>query len=47
MTIGGATMLTVNADTSIANVYGYSILLGAGSGMTFQIGYTVGGVKTI
>ena len=47
MTTGGATMFTVGIDTSMADVYGYSILLGAGTGMTFQVGYTVGGVKTM
>ncbi|KPM45833.1 hypothetical protein AK830_g685 [Neonectria ditissima] len=47
MTVGGATMFTVGTNTSMANVYGYSILLGAGTGMTFQAGYTVGGVKTM
>lgn len=40
-------MFTVGTNTSMASVYGYSILLGAGTGMTFQAGYTVGGVKTL
>ncbi|EED19841.1 efflux pump antibiotic resistance protein, putative [Talaromyces stipitatus ATCC 10500] len=47
MTIGGATLYTVDIDTRMANVYGYSVLLGAGTGLIFQAGYTVGGVKTM
>ncbi|KFY25267.1 hypothetical protein V493_04729 [Pseudogymnoascus sp. VKM F-4281 (FW-2241)] len=47
MTVGSATMFTVDIDTSMANVYGYSILLGAGTGLVFQAAYTVGGVKTM
>lgn len=47
MTIGSATMFTVGTNTPKGNVYGYSILLGAGTGLTFNAGYTVGGVKTM
>jgi hypothetical protein len=47
MTVGGATMFTVTPDSHMANVYGFSILLGAGTGLVFQAGYTVGGVKTM
>jgi hypothetical protein len=45
MTIGGALMYNVRTDTSPGNVYGYSILLAVGSGLTFQAGYTLAGVK--
>ncbi|PQE16379.1 MFS drug efflux transporter protein [Rutstroemia sp. NJR-2017a BVV2] len=44
MTIGSATMFTVNPDTPIANIYGYSIILGAGTGLVFNLGFTVSGV---
>jgi hypothetical protein len=47
ITIGGATMFTVSIDTHVANVYGYSILLGVGTGLIFNAGYTVGGVRTM
>lgn len=40
-------MHTVTPTTSAANIYGYSILLGAGTGLIFNAGYTVGGVKTM
>lgn len=40
-------MYTVDINTSMSNVYGYSVLLGAGTGLIFQAGYTVGGVKTM
>ncbi|KAI9684601.1 MAG: hypothetical protein M1822_005689 [Bathelium mastoideum] len=46
MTIGGATMYTVRTDTSAAKIYGYSLLLGTGTGLSFQSAYTVGPVKT-
>lgn len=47
MLTGSATMYTINIDTNMSNVYGYSVLLGAGTGLIFQAGYTVGGVKTM
>jgi len=47
MTTGSAAMFTVKPDTPMANVYGFRILLGAGTGMIFNAGYTVGGVKTM
>lgn len=47
MVAGAAAMFTVTPDVAPANVYGYSILLGAGTGMVFNAGYTVGGVKTM
>lgn len=47
MLTGSAAMYTINIDTDMSNVYGYSVLLGAGTGLIFQAGYTVGGVKTM
>lgn len=47
MLVGSATMYSIDIDTSMSNVYGYSVLLGAGTGLIFQAGYTVGGVKTM
>jgi hypothetical protein len=44
MTIGSATMITVTPTTPVANVYGYSIILGAGTGLVFNLGFTVSGV---
>ncbi|KAF2137753.1 uncharacterized protein K452DRAFT_235265 [Aplosporella prunicola CBS 121167] len=45
MTTGGALMYTVTLNTRPANVYGYSVLLAIGSGLTFQAGYAIAGVK--
>lgn len=45
MTAGGAAMYTVNFNTPACNIYGYSVLLAVGSGLTFQAGYSVAGVK--
>ncbi|KUJ22449.1 putative efflux pump antibiotic resistance protein [Mollisia scopiformis] len=47
MTTGSATMFTVTTSTPIPNIYGYSIILGAGTGLVFNAGYTVGGVTTM
>jgi hypothetical protein len=44
MIVGSATMFTVTPSTPIANVYGYSIILGAGTGLVFNLGFTVSGV---
>lgn len=44
MTIGSATMFTVDSNTPMAFVYGYSIILGAGTGLVFNLGFTVAGV---
>jgi hypothetical protein len=42
MLIGGALMATcVEVNTANANIYGYSILIGIGAGLTFQNGYSV------
>lgn len=37
-------MFTVDTGTPVANVYGYSIILGAGTGLVFNLGFTVSGV---
>ncbi|KAH8690510.1 putative efflux pump antibiotic resistance protein [Talaromyces proteolyticus] len=44
MTIGSATLYTVKTDTTMANLYGYSIILGSGTGLVFNLGFTVSGV---
>ncbi|KAF2627239.1 putative efflux pump antibiotic resistance protein [Macroventuria anomochaeta] len=44
MTIGSATMFTVTPNTPIENVYGYSIILGAGTGLVFNLGFTISGI---
>ena len=38
-------MYTIDVDTKSANVYGYSVLLGAGAGSTLQLAYSVISVK--
>ncbi|TVY14760.1 Efflux pump patC [Lachnellula arida] len=45
MTIGGSLMYTIRTDSNPGKVYGYSILLGLGSGLTFQAAYSIAGVK--
>jgi hypothetical protein len=44
MAAGSASMFTVTPATPVANVYGYSIILGAGTGLVFNLGFTVSGV---
>jgi hypothetical protein len=39
--IGSALMYTVTSTTSTRAIYGYQVLIGAGSGCTLQIGYAV------
>ncbi|MCJ1284971.1 hypothetical protein MMC26_004308 [Xylographa opegraphella] len=39
--VGSALLLTVDENTSTAKIYGYSILLGIGSGSFIQLSYTV------
>ena len=46
MTAGSALMFTVTIDTPAANVYGYSVLLAVGSGLTFNAGHTIARIKT-
>ncbi|OQO01448.1 hypothetical protein B0A48_13003 [Cryoendolithus antarcticus] len=38
---GSALMFTIRADTSVAKIYGYEILIGAGTGLMFQNAYAV------
>lgn len=45
ITIGSALMFTIDATTSPAKVYGYSILMAVGSGLTTQMAYSVGPLK--
>lgn len=45
MLIGGALMFTVDADTSAGRVYGYSILVAFGTGLSAQSAYSVSPVK--
>ncbi|KAH6866266.1 putative efflux pump antibiotic resistance protein [Thelonectria olida] len=47
MTIGAATMYTVDSSTPTGNVYGYSILLGAGTGIVFNLGFTVASITML
>lgn len=47
MTSGAPLLSTVDPYTSLGHIYGFSILIGAGAGLTFQLGYIVGGVKTL
>lgn len=46
MVIGGPLMYTVDSQTSPARVYGYSILIAVGTGLTMQASYSVAPVKT-
>ncbi|KAL7946936.1 MFS general substrate transporter [Trichoderma barbatum] len=43
--IGGALMFTVDANTSTARVYGYSVLIAIGTGLPNQASYSVTPVK--
>ena len=45
MTVGGALMYTIKISSPSGNVYGYSVLIAIGSGLTYQAGYAVAGVK--
>jgi hypothetical protein len=42
---GSALLYTINVDTSLAKVYGYSFLVGLGSGATIQSSFSVAQVK--
>ncbi|EED15781.1 MFS drug efflux transporter, putative [Talaromyces stipitatus ATCC 10500] len=39
--IGGALLYTVNVDTNVAHIYGYSIITGLGTGMYLQASFSV------
>jgi MFS family permease len=45
MTIGGALMHTLDVDTSTPKIYGYTVLMAAGSGLVSQAGYVVAQAK--
>lgn len=40
-------MYTVNTNTPTSHVYGYSILLGAGTGIVFNLGFTVASITML
>jgi hypothetical protein len=42
---GGACMFTIDASTSVARIYGYEILIAAGTGLVFQNAYSVAAAK--
>ena len=39
--IGGSLMYTISPETSTSTIYGYSVLLGIGCGVTMQSGYSI------
>ena len=43
--IGGALLFTIDANTSVAKIYGYEVLIAAGCGLTFQNAYAVATAK--
>ncbi|KAH8586122.1 MFS multidrug transporter-like protein [Bisporella sp. PMI_857] len=43
--IGGALMFTVKATTSISAIYGFTVLIAIGAGLTTQSGYSVASAK--
>lgn len=43
--IGSALMYTVELDTSVSKIYGYTVLLGIGGGMYAQAGFAIAQVK--
>ena len=45
MTVGGALMYTIKISSPSSNIYGYSVLIAIGSGLTYQAGYAIAGVK--
>jgi hypothetical protein len=42
---GGALMFTINASTSVSRIYGYEVLIAAGTGLIFQNAYAVAAAK--
>jgi len=42
---GAALMFTITASTSVSRVYGYEVLIGAGTGLSFQNAYAVAAAK--
>lgn len=47
ITIGGGLMYTVDESTSTSAIYGYSVLIGLGSGSIMQAAYSIGPAKVI
>ncbi len=45
MTVGGACMYTIDAETSPSRIYGYSVLLAIGCGAANQSGYSIAAAK--
>jgi MFS family permease len=46
MTVAGALFVVyLSSSTPAAQIYGFSILMGVGTGMTMQLGYSVGSLK--
>jgi hypothetical protein len=45
MTIGGALMHTVDANTKSGVIYGYNVLIAIGAGLALQVAYSVAVVK--
>jgi hypothetical protein len=43
--IGGSLVFTITLDSPAPHVYGYSALIAFGCGMSFNLGYTIAGVK--
>lgn len=42
---GSALMFTIRHDTSVAKIYGYEVLIAAGTGLVFQNGYAIASAK--
>lgn len=42
---GGSAMFTIDATTSVAKIYGYEVLIAAGTGLVFQNAYAVAAAK--
>ena len=45
MTIGSSLLFTVSIHTNPGNIYGYSVLVAIGSGLTCSTGYSIAGIK--
>jgi MFS family permease len=43
--IGGSLMYTIDATTSTSKIYGYSVLMAVGAGVSQQLGYSVAAAK--
>jgi len=45
LTAGGACMFKIGVDTATSKIYGYSVLIAAGAGLSAQLGYAVAQAK--